>query len=122
MEVPANPEGMCGSKKKSKEAAPPSAHLLVKQVKVDVQAALRLTAKDLPLSKTPDTRGMRLSHLHHFSCDAITMARQLLGAKMVRIVNGKRLSGKIVECEAYLGVDDAAAHSFRGKRGIKNER
>jgi len=45
------------------------------------------------------------------------MARRLLGARLVRVMpGGERLAGTIVEVEAYLGVEDAAAHSFGGRR------
>ena len=44
------------------------------------------------------------------------MARQLLGKVMVRrLESGERLTARIVETEAYLGVADAAAHAAAGK-------
>lgn len=50
------------------------------------------------------------------------LARALLGARLVRILDdGTRLSGMIVETEAYLGVRDRAAHSFGGRRTARNE-
>jgi DNA-3-methyladenine glycosylase len=49
------------------------------------------------------------------------VAKELLGKRLVRIYNGKRLSGIIVETEAYLGVKDAAAHTFGGRRTPRNE-
>jgi len=45
-----------------------------------------------------------------------TVAKSLLGKLLVHEVNGIRISGKIVETEAYLGVVDKAAHSFGGKK------
>jgi DNA-3-methyladenine glycosylase len=56
-----------------------------------------------------------------FSTNSITLARRLLGQRLVRILNGQRLSGTIVEVEAYLGVEDAAAHTYRGRRSARNE-
>lgn len=44
-----------------------------------------------------------------------TVARQLLGKKLVHQVNGQRLSGLITETEAYLGIKDRACHSFGGR-------
>jgi DNA-3-methyladenine glycosylase len=43
------------------------------------------------------------------------VAQDLLGKVLVRKMKGERLSGRIVETEAYFGQDDPAAHSFAGK-------
>lgn len=43
------------------------------------------------------------------------LAKALLGQVIVTVHEGKRLAGKIVETEAYLGRVDKAAHSFKGK-------
>ncbi len=57
-----------------------------------------------------------------FEADAQSLARSLLGATLVRrLTNGSRLTGTIVETEAYLGVMDRAAHSYGGRRTRKNE-
>ena len=55
-----------------------------------------------------------------FQRDPVTVARALLGQRLVRVVDGRRRAGTIVEVEAYLGVQDAAAHSFRGHRSPRN--
>lgn len=52
--------------------------------------------------------------------NAVTVARALLGQRLVRVVEGQRLAGLIVETEAYLGAQDAAAHTFRGRRTARN--
>ncbi len=41
------------------------------------------------------------------------VARELLGQRLVRVLDGQRLSGLIVETEAYGGPDDAASHAYR---------
>lgn len=50
------------------------------------------------------------------------LAQNLLGKRLVRVLSdGTKLSGHIVETEAYLGEIDKAAHSYQGKRTAKNE-
>jgi len=53
--------------------------------------------------------------------DPVTVARRLLGQRLVRVHNGKRLAGTIVEVEAYLGAQDRAAHTYAGHRSPRNE-
>ena len=43
------------------------------------------------------------------------VARRALGSVLVRILDGKRLSGVIVETEAYRGSRDPASHAYRGR-------
>lgn len=46
---------------------------------------------------------------------ATIVARDLLGASLVRMINGQRVSGTIVETEAYTGLDDTASHARMGR-------
>ena len=64
----------------------------------------------------------RLTAAFFESGDTGEIARNLLG-KLLVVPNdaGERVSGVIVECEAYLGVDDRAAHSFGGRRTTRTE-
>ncbi len=66
------------------------------------------------------TRSIMPPRVTAFSADPITVARRLLGQRLVRVINGQRLAGTIVEVEAYLGADDAAAHTYRGRRTARN--
>ena len=50
-----------------------------------------------------------------YSADPISVARQLLGKLLVRRLGDRRISGVIVEVEAYLAQGDSASHSYRGK-------
>jgi len=56
-----------------------------------------------------------------FDRDTVAVARDLLGKVLVREVQGRRLWGRLVEVEAYLGPDDLAAHSSGGRRSPRNE-
>lgn len=53
--------------------------------------------------------------LAFYARDTLTVARELLGQRLVRVIGGVRLSGHIVEVEAYKGADDLASHAARGK-------
>jgi DNA-3-methyladenine glycosylase len=44
-----------------------------------------------------------------------SVAKDLLGCRLVRVDKGRRLSGTIVETEAYRGRRDPASHAYRGK-------
>ena len=50
-----------------------------------------------------------------FTRDTLTVARELLGQRLVRVLDGARLSGRIVEVEAYVGDGDQACHASRGR-------
>ena len=52
--------------------------------------------------------------------NTVDVARKLLGQRLVHIVDGKRLSGIIVETEAYLGAEDPACHTFEFRKSERN--
>src|ERR1700694_3715745 len=55
-----------------------------------------------------------------YARSALIVARDLLGARLVRVMpDGTRISGRIVETEAYSGVNDLASHG-RTKRTKRN--
>lgn len=66
--------------------------------------------------------GNRLQHDFYLREDTIEVASDLLG-KLIVVPdeNGQRVSGMIVETEAYCGVNDRAAHSYGGRRTVRNE-
>jgi DNA-3-methyladenine glycosylase len=53
--------------------------------------------------------------------NVLQIARDLLGKILVTQLNGIRSSGRIVETEAYAGIDDRASHAFGGKRTARSE-
>jgi len=50
-----------------------------------------------------------------YARSTLTVARELLGARLVRMLDGVRLSGTITETEAYVGETDLACHARAGR-------
>jgi DNA-3-methyladenine glycosylase len=72
-----------------------------------------------PESKSPVSK---LSREFYTRPNVLAVARELLGKLLVvPTVNGKRVSGMIVEAEAYRGPHDRAAHSYGGRRTKRTE-
>jgi|SRR5664279_1120316 len=53
--------------------------------------------------------------------DVLKIARELLGKILVTRFDGVRTSGRIVETEAYAGVNDRASHAYGGRRTTRSE-
>jgi DNA-3-methyladenine glycosylase len=51
----------------------------------------------------------------------LEVAKKMLGKYIVRKIGNKKLSGKIVEVEAYIGPQDRASHAFGGKITARNK-
>src|SRR5687768_9193050 len=65
---------------------------------------------------------MKLIREFYMRSDTVAIARELLGKLLVvPDENGSRISGMIVETEAYLGIEDRAAHSYGGRRTARTE-
>lgn len=47
--------------------------------------------------------------------DVRIVARELLGCRLVTLIDGERAEGVIIETEAYLSEGDEASHSWRGE-------
>lgn len=60
-------------------------------------------------------RGAARLERNFFARDTLTVARELLGQRLVRVLDGARLSGRIVEVEAYVGEGDRACHASCGR-------
>jgi len=64
----------------------------------------------------------KLSREFYLRPDTLQIAQDLIGKLLVvPTADGGRVSGMIVETEAYLGEIDKAAHSFGGRRTARNE-
>lgn len=63
----------------------------------------------------------RILDASFFDRDTRAVARSVLGMVLVRQFEGRRLWGRIVEAEAYMGPEDLAAHSVGGRRTPRNE-
>jgi len=50
-----------------------------------------------------------------YARNTVTVAKELLGKKLVRKINNCKISGIITETEAYRHKDDPASHAFRRK-------
>jgi DNA-3-methyladenine glycosylase len=50
-----------------------------------------------------------------FARDTLLVTRELLGQRLVRRLDGKRIAGRIVEAEAYIGEQDRASHASPGR-------
>lgn len=61
-------------------------------------------------------RKMKKLDRQFYNRDTAVVAKELLGKVIVHEINGQKLSGKIVETEAYMGIMDKAAHSYGGRR------
>ena len=63
----------------------------------------------------------KLQREFYLSKNTASIARKLLGKLLVVPDEaGNRISGMIVEVEAYQGIEDRAAHSFGGRRTARN--
>ena len=56
-----------------------------------------------------------------YSRDTLTVARELLGKHLVRVMNGVPLTLRITETEAYIGRLDKACHAYGYKRTKRTE-
>lgn len=55
-----------------------------------------------------------------FTQNTLKICREILGKYIVRIYRHKKIIGKIVEVEAYIGPEDKASHAYKGKITKRN--
>jgi DNA-3-methyladenine glycosylase len=65
----------------------------------------------------PGAKIKKMTRLDHnfYHQPTLQIAQGLLGQQFVRVFGGQRLSGLIVETEAYIGEADEACHASRGR-------
>ncbi|HXC66363.1 MAG TPA: DNA-3-methyladenine glycosylase, partial [Nitrospiraceae bacterium] len=51
----------------------------------------------------------------YFNRPTVQVARSLIGKYLVRALDGRTLAGKIIEVEAYVGLEDKACHASKGR-------
>ena len=78
-------------------------------------SGLRNRKKQPGSTAETDTLKAPLLSRGFFNRDPRQVARELLGKLIVRRAGRKLLAGRIVEVEAYLGAEDAAAHAAAGR-------
>ncbi len=67
-------------------------------------------------------KGRKLSQSFYTRGDALSVARELLGKRLVvPAPSGERVSGLIVETEAYMGPEDKASHAYANRRTPRTE-
>lgn len=63
----------------------------------------------------------KINNIDFFKTDTITLAKKLIGKWIETNIDGEVIKAQISETEAYLGVEDSACHSYKGKRTLRNE-
>jgi len=77
---------------------------------------------DAKLPRGPAKKGRKLGRAFYARDDTLLVARELLGKRLVvPAADGARVSGLIVETEAYMGPEDKASHAFGGRRTGRTE-
>ena len=61
---------------------------------------------------------MRIVRKKFYKRDPALVARKLLGKLLVRKIDNRKLTGMIVETEAYYGKEDPASRAYKGKNKI----
>ncbi len=64
---------------------------------------------------------MVLPESFYTRADVVQIARELLGKKLVTVIDGELTSGIITETEAYAGPIDRASHAYGGRRTARTE-
>ena len=63
----------------------------------------------------------KIDNISFFAKDTISLAKSLIGKWIFSNVNGETVKAQISEVEAYLGIEDSACHTYKGKRTNRTE-
>ena len=63
----------------------------------------------------------KINDINFFTIDTITLAQNLVGKWIVTNIDGKEIKAQISETEAYLGINDSACHTYKGKHTERTE-
>lgn len=63
----------------------------------------------------------KIDDVEFFKTSTVTLAKNLIGKWIITNIDGKEIKAQICETEAYLGVEDSACHSYKGKRTQRTE-
>ena len=63
----------------------------------------------------------KINNLDFFKTDTITLAKKLIGKWIETNIDGEIVKAQISETEAYLGIEDSACHSYKGKHTLRND-
>lgn len=73
------------------------------------------TLKEKPAPSPRHAKSTSILRREFYARPTLTVARDLIGARLVRISNGRRLAGIITETEAYIGEKDLGCHAKAGR-------
>jgi len=63
-----------------------------------------------------ERREIKLDRDFYMQENVVSIAKSLIGKKLLTLISGVPKSGIITETEAYAGINDRASHAFGGKR------
>lgn len=63
----------------------------------------------------------KIDDIKFFQCDTTLLAKKLIGKWIKTTIDGEERLAQITETESYLGLNDSACHTYKGKRTARTE-